>query len=123
MEFLAWFEHYPLEALPYEIGFVLLAASMIWYSSVLKKMVAIIHERPVWILPLIGALFILASVAMHSFAYVVFLPHMDSLESVDEITRFSTFILQWRAWSLAGILAGGVFSLAGGGLYYQWTSR
>ena len=42
---------------------------------------------------------------------------------VDEITQFSAFILQWRAWSLAGILAGGALSLLGGGIYYYWTSR
>lgn len=123
MNILSWFEHYPLEALPYEIGFILLAISMIWYSIILKKMVEIIHEQPVWILPLIGSIFILASVGMHSFAYVVLLPRMDGLGSVDEITRFSTFILQWRAWSLAGILAGGVLSLLGGIMYFRWTSR
>jgi len=123
MDLMIWLEQYPLEALPYEIGFILLAASMIWYSIVLKKMVAIIHERPVWILPLVGAFFILVSVAMHSIAYVVLLPQMDLLESVDEITRFSAFILQWRAWSLTGIMVGGILSLIGGGLYYQWTTR
>ncbi|MBN1596015.1 hypothetical protein JW933_08835 [candidate division FCPU426 bacterium] len=123
MELLDWFDQYPLEALPYEIGFILLAASMIWYAIVLKKMVAIIHEKPIWILPLAGALCILASVAMHSIAYVFLLPRMDILESVDEITRFSAFMLQWRAWSLTGILAGGALSLIGGGFYYRWTTR
>jgi hypothetical protein len=118
-----WFQHYPLDALPYEVGFLLLAFSMIWYSFVLKKLVTIIRERPVWILPLLGSLFILVSVAMHSFAYVVLLPQMDALKSVDEIEHMSTFILQWRAYSLAGILVGGIFSLLGGGLYYRWTTR
>jgi|GEM_PF-1222514 len=123
MNAMEWFRHYPLDALPYEIGFLLLALSMIWYSVVLKRLLAIIRERPVWILPLIGALCVLASVGMHSFAYVVLLPQMDALKSVDEIDRLSTFILQWRAWSLACIMAGGVFSLLGGGIYYRWTSR
>lgn len=123
MNAMEWFRHYPLDALPYEIGFLLLALSMIWYSVVLKRLLAIIRERPVWILPLIGSLCVLASVGMHSFAYVVLLPQMDALKSVDEIDRLSTFILQWRAWSLACIMAGGVFSLLGGGIYYRWTSR
>ncbi|MCD4813997.1 hypothetical protein K8S19_09955 [bacterium] len=123
MNFLENLDHYPLEALPYEIGFVLLAISMIWYSVVLKKMVGIIHEKPIWLLPLIGSAFLLISVVMHSFAYVVLLPQMDSMESLDEITRFSSFILKWRAWSLASIMAGGVFSLIGGSVYYRWTTR
>ncbi|MCK5240996.1 hypothetical protein KAR34_00970 [bacterium] len=123
MDIMFWFEQYPIDALPYEIGFVLLAISMIWYSIVLKKMLAIINGKPVWILPLIGAGCILVSVAMHSIAYVVLLPKMDLLESVDQITKYTAFILQWRAWSLAGIMAGGVFSLIGGGLYYKWTTR
>jgi hypothetical protein len=123
MDIMFWFEQYPLDALPYEIGFILLAISMIWYSVVLKKMLAIINEKPVWILPLIGAVCILISVAMHSIAYVVLLPKMDLLESVDQITKYTAFILQWRAWSLAGIMAGGLFSLIGGLLYYKWTTR
>jgi hypothetical protein len=123
MDITLWFDKYPLEALPYEIGFILLAISMIWYSLVLKKMIAIIHEKQAWIFPLIGAFCILGSVAMHSIAYAVFLPHMDLLESVDEITKYSAFMLKWRAWSLAGIMAGGILSLIGGGLYYQWTTR
>lgn len=123
MTLLQWFQHYPLEALPYEIGFVLLAISMIWYSMVLKKMISIIHEKPVWILPLIGSLFILLSVGMHSFAYVILLPKMDALNSLEEINQFSAFLLKWRAWSLAAILFGGLFSLSGGSIYYRWTTR
>lgn len=123
MEIIAWFKHYPLEALPYEVGFLLLALSMIWYSMVLKKMVAIIREKPIWILPLIGSMFILASVVMHSIAYVWFLPKMDALNSLDEINQFSAFLLQWRAWSLVAILLGGLFSLIGGSYYYRWTTR
>ncbi len=123
MNMIEWFRHYPLAALPYEIGFILLALSMIWYSMVLKKMIAIIHERPVWVLPLIGSLFILASVVMHSIAYVVLLPQMDALNSLEEINRFSAFMLQWRAWSLVAILMGGLFSLVGGSFYYRWTTR
>jgi hypothetical protein len=123
MNIFEWFRHYPLAALPYEIGFILLALSMIWYSMVLKKMIAIIHERPVWILPLIGSFFILVSVVMHSIAYVVLLPQMDALNSLAEINRFSAFLLQWRAWSLVAILMGGLFSLLGGSFYYRWTTR
>lgn len=118
-----WLRHYPPDALPYEIGFLLLALSMIWYSRVLKKMVDIIHERPIWLLPLFGAVFILISIAMHSCAYLVFLPQMDTLDTVAEINRMSAFMMQWRTGSLAGILLGGLCSLLGGGLYYRWTTR
>ena len=86
-------------------------------------MVAIIHEKPIWILPLIGALFILASVAMHSIAYVLLLPKMDALNSLEEINRFSAFMLKWRTWSLVAIFMGGLFSLIGGSVYYRWTTR
>lgn len=123
MDWLAALQNYPREALPYEVGFVLLALSMIWYSVVLKRLVGIIHEKPVWLLPLAGSLFLLLSVGMHSFAYVSLLPQMEQLASVDEISQMSSFILQWRAWSLGGILAGGLLSLLGGGLYYRWITR
>lgn len=114
---------YPPEALPYEVGFLLLAVSLFWYSIILKKLTAIIREKPVWILPLVGALCVLASVAMHSYAYLVLLPRMDWMVTVDEINRMTAFLLQWRTGSLAGILLGGAFSLLGGGIYYRWTSR
>lgn len=123
MNGLEWFQEYPPEALPYEVGFILLAVSMLWYSMVLRRMVNIIHEKPVWILPLLGAGFVLASVAMHSFAYVVLMPRMDALKSVDEISQFSAFLLKWRAVSLSGILLGGLCSLLGGGWYYRSTTR
>jgi hypothetical protein len=123
MNSFVWIQHYPLEALPYEIGFVLLAFSMIWYGLILKKLGRLTSERPIWIFPLIGAGFILASAVMHSVAYVVFLPRMDDLRSLEEISRFSTFMLQWRSGSLAGILIGGIFSLLGGSIYYRSTTR
>lgn len=123
MDWMAVVQNYPREALPYEIGFVLLALSMIWYSIVLRRLVGVIREKPVWLLPLAGSLFLLLSVGMHSFAYVVLLPQMEQLVSVDEISQMSAFILQWRAWSLAGILAGGLLSLLGGGFYYRWITR
>lgn len=124
MNVLSWLgRYYPLDALPYEIGFLLLAVSMIWYSIVLKKLVDTIHERPVWILPLVGACFILVSIGMHSCAYLVFLPRMDSLTTVAEINHMSEFMLQWRTGSLAGILLGGLCSLLGGGIYFRWTTR
>jgi hypothetical protein len=123
MNWMDLLKHYPLDALPYEVGFLLLAVSMIWYSIVLRKMVQIIREKPIWILPLAGAFFILASVGMHSFAYLVLLPQMDVLRTVDEINQMSSFMMKWRTWSLTGILLGGIFSLAGGGLYYRWTTR
>lgn len=120
---LEWLKHYPLEALPYEIGFILLAISMVWYSIVLKKMVAIIHERLIWILPFAGALFIFVSVGMHSFAYLVWMPEMDRMTTVADISRMSAFMMKWRAWSLAGIMLGGLSSLIGGAVYYRWTTR
>jgi hypothetical protein len=124
MNLLTWLQqHYPVDALPYEIGFLLLAVSMIWYSRVLKKMVAILHERPIWILPLLGAVCILVSVGMHVMAYLVFLPKMDALTTVAEINRASAFMMQWRTGSLASIMLGGLCSLLGGGIYYRWTTR
>lgn len=124
MNLFAWLtQNYPLDALPYEVGFILLAASMIWYSIVLKKMVATLRERPIWILPLAGACCILASVAMHSCAYLIFLPQMDRLGSVAEINQMSRFMMQWRTGSLTGILLGGLLSLTGGAIYFRWTSR
>jgi hypothetical protein len=123
MNWLEWVKHYPLDAMPYEAGFLLLAGSMIWYSIVLKQLVATIRERPIWVLPLIGAGCLLASVVMHACAYLVFLPHMDALTSVAEVNRMTGFLMQWRTGSLAGILLGGLCSLVGGGLYYRWTTR
>lgn len=123
MNLLVVLKHYPLDALPYEIGFLLLALSMIWYSIVLRKMVNIIREKPIWILPLIGALCVLTSVGMHSFAYLVLLPQMDALRTVDEIGQMTAFMMKWRTCSLSGILLGGVFSLIGGVVYYRWTTR
>jgi hypothetical protein len=123
MNWMGIIKHYPLDALPYEVGFLLLALSMIWYSIVLMKMVNIIREKPIWILPLVGAICVLASVGMHSFAYLVLLPQMDALRTVDEINQMTAFMMKWRTCSLGGILLGGVFSLAGGGVYYRWTTR
>ncbi len=123
MDWLAALQSYPREALPYEVGFTLLAFSMIWYSVVLKRLVGVIHERPMWLLPLAGSLFVLLSVGMHSYAYVLLLPQMESLTSVDEISQMSSFILQWRAWSLTAILAGGLLSLIGGSVYYRSITR
>lgn len=123
MDWMAVMQTYPREALPYEVGFVLLAFSMIWYSIVLKRLVNVIRERPVWLLPLAGSLFLLLSVGMHSYAYVTLLPQMETLTSVDEITMLSNYLLRWRAWSLTGILMGGLLSLIGGAIYYRSITR
>ncbi len=116
-------QHYPVEAVLYEIGFLLLAVSLMWYSSILRRMLKIIHERAIWLFPLLGAVFILLSVGMHAYAYLVLMPRLDWMRTVEEINTMTTYLLQWRMWALTSILLGGICSLLGGALYYRWTTR
>lgn len=123
MDWIAWLRTYPLDALPYEVGFLLLAISLFWYSIILKKLTAIIREKPVWILPFAGACCLLVSIFMHAYAYLVLIPQMDWMATVEEINQMTTVLMRWRTGSLSGILLGGALALVGGGIYYRWTSR
>jgi hypothetical protein len=114
---------YPLTALAYDLGVILLGISMLNFSGLLRRMLETLKEPPIWILPFVGATALFISAVMHAVASAYLLPHMDTLKSATDLQYWSDLVRVWRTFSLSGIFLGGALSLIAGGLYYRWTSR
>lgn len=78
-----------LEVLLYETGVVVLAVAMLYLGVVLNKLTVVANKKQgIWVLPVIGAVVLLLSLAAHVYASFVVFPSMEEqikLLSSDDI--------------------------------------
>jgi len=103
----------PAGLLLYETALVLLAASLGLYALILRKLLALVARRALWVLPVAGAALLLLSAALHGFASVVLAPQIGT---DPQIFRESMLL---RTVSLAALAASGLLAAASGWAYYR----
>jgi hypothetical protein len=68
----------PREPLVYEAGGVIFASALLGFSHAMHHLLRIIGRRGLWILPLLGALLVLAAVGLHGYAWYILMPALAS---------------------------------------------
>ena len=101
------------DSLAYEIALLILAVAFGLYAMVLRTLLALIGRRPFWLLPLAGALLLVAAAVLHGFAAAVLTP---LIATDPEIYRES---MRLRTWSAVCLLGCGAVSLLSGWMYYH----
>ncbi len=109
-------------SLPAELVFLIGAAcfalSLIFYSLILKRLLAIIR-RPsgIWIFPIVGAILLGLAVIFH-FLPLPYYPHLDPSRTEVILT-----ILLERTLEASFLLLAGVMALVAALVYFRWVSK
>jgi len=106
----------PMPPLLLELGFILLAVALLWYSRVLGDLLTILRKPPIEVLIVIAAwVIILAFVIPHYITSAVFYPNLEA------DPRMGLYLLTFRSISFFGLLTSAVLVLFPSLAYYVWT--
>lgn len=113
---------YPLSALPFDLGFTLLALALWRYAGLLAPLLRMLKKPRVDHFLSIAAFLLLVAVGLHVYASVAVLPLLEQAapEAFDAVYARAMGI---RNLSLGMLVASGFLSALTGGLYYRWISR
>lgn len=106
----------PKEPLLYEAGGIVFASALLGFAHVMRSLLKSIGRGGLWVLPLFGALLVLAAVILHAYANYMLLPLVA--ETPDVIRQ----VYRWRFIALMAMLLASLLTLAGsGGLWLLFT--
>ncbi len=113
---------YPLSALPFDIGFILLALALFRYAGILGLLLKMLRKPRIDVLLYVAAVSLLLSVGVHVYASATLISKLGSADaaSFDVIYTQAMF---FRNLSLSCLVLSGVLSAAIGWIYYRWISR
>ena len=105
----------PTQVILNDVGFLLMAAALIWYASLLKRLLQIVRRPAVWSLLIIGAALWVVFVIGHVVAYSQFVPNLPAVWAFHGLwlCRFTSF---------AAVFVGGLLLSIVNWLYYRWTA-
>jgi hypothetical protein len=99
-----------------EVGFLLLAIALIWYSRILGELLEIIQKPPLEVLILIAAyVIIIAFVIPHYIVSAVFYPNLSADQHMFQ------YLWIFRSISFFGLLISALLVLFPSLAYYLWT--
>lgn len=120
-------------ALLFEAGLLLLAVALLWFSFILKELVAILGKPKVWILSLIGGLILVGAAGIHFYTYSTIGEYIYvDISIYKDLFQFKTLVftstphklfLRNRMFVILGILVASLLSLVAGLYYYKWSGE
>ena len=99
--------------LVYEGALACLAVSFIFYSLILRYLLALVGLKYFWILPLVGALSLIVAGALYYYANAYLIPQMSSDIS------FYKDSMKLRSISIGLLMFCGVLNTLSGWIYYR----
>jgi hypothetical protein len=105
----------PVQVILNDVGFLLMAAALIWYVVLLKRLLQIVGKPAIWVLLIIGAALLVVFVIGHIVAYSQFVPNLPAVWAFHGLwlCRFISF---------AAVFVGGLLLSTVNWLYYRWTT-
>ena len=105
----------PARAIINDVGWLLLAAALIWYGLLLQQLLKILGKPSTWIWLMVGGACLVIFVSGHLIAYSQFVPNLPAVEAFHGLwlCRFVAFAAVFAAGLLASIV---------NWLYYRWTA-
>ncbi len=104
----------PVQVILNDVGFLLMAAALMWYVLLLRRLLRIVRKPAIWGLLVVGAALLVVFVTGHVIAYSRFVPNLPAVWAFHGLwlCRFTSF----AAVFMAGLLLSTV-----NWLYYRWT--
>lgn len=122
-----------VDALFFEVGLIFLSVVMYWYAMVLKELITMLRKPPVWILPVVGAVLLLAAGGVHFYIHGQLMPLINIDPSIyKDLFQFKTLsmtsepylqMLQLRLIQFVLILVSALLSVGAGLFYYKWSKE
>jgi hypothetical protein len=105
----------PVQVILNDVGFLLMAAALVWYALLLKLLLRIVRKPAIWGLLIIGAALLVVFVTGHAVAYSQFVPNLPAIWAFHGLwlCRFVSF---------AAVFMGGLLLSIVNWLYYRWTA-
>jgi hypothetical protein len=111
----------PFEIL-FAIGILIFTLSLYIYGLIIKRLLPMIEKRGIWILPIIGSVFLVISAVIHFYRILYF---GRSLTVADPADLFPLIkgMLSANSFEAFSILGSALLTLMGITVYYRWISR
>jgi len=105
----------PVQVILNDVGFLLMAAALVLYALLLKRLLRIVRKPAIWGLLIIGAALLVVFVIGHAVAYSQFVPNLPAVWAFHGLwlCRFVSF---------AAVFLGGLLLSIVNWLYYRWTA-
>ncbi len=111
----------PFELL-FGIGILLFTFSVFIYGQIIKRLLLIVGRRGIWILPIIGAIFLIGSTVIH-FYRVFFYGIGLSKADPEDLFPLINSMLRVNSMEAFSILGAALLTLIGVSIYYRWISK
>ncbi len=104
------------------VAVLLAIVSLIIFGLILKRLLNLIGGKGIWILPVIGCLFLIGVAVFHIYRIVFYFPLLSVAGPGDlfDLIIGSLSLAQFESWLFLGA---GLFPLIGGILYYSASSK
>ena len=105
----------PVQVILNDVGFLLMAAALVLYALLLKRLLRIVRKPAIWGFLIIGAALLVVFVIGHAVAYSQFVPNLPAVWAFHGLwlCRFVSF---------AAVFVGGLLLSIVNWLYYRWTA-
>ena len=105
----------PVQVILNDVGFLLMAAALVWYALLLKLLLRIVRKPAIWGLLIIGAALLVVFIIGHAVAYSQFVPNLPAVWAFHGLwlCRFVSF---------AAVFVGGLLLSIVNWLCYRWTA-
>uniref|UniRef100_A0A7C4XU50 Uncharacterized protein n=1 Tax=candidate division WOR-3 bacterium TaxID=2052148 RepID=A0A7C4XU50_UNCW3 len=104
------------------VAILLAIISLFIYGMIIKRLLALIQGRGIWVFPVIGGIFLILMAGLHIYRILFYFPLLGTAGPGDlfdliigslNLSRLESFLL----------LGAGLFPLIGGVLYYTASSK
>jgi hypothetical protein len=99
----------PREPLVYELGGIIFASALLGFSHAMRHLLRTIGRGGLWILPLLGALLVLAAVVLHGYAWYILMP----TAAAGEVPGMQQAVYHYRFIALLAMLLASLLTLSG----------
>jgi hypothetical protein len=111
----------PFELL-FGIGILLFTFSIFIYGLIIKKLLPLIDKGGIWILPIIGVVFLIGSTILH-FYRIFFYGTQLSIADPEDLFPLINGMLRVNSIEAFSILGAFLLTLIGITIYYRWISK
>ncbi len=111
----------PFEIL-FGVGILIFTISLYIYGMIIKRLLPLIEKKGIWILPVIGSIFLVFSAVIHFYRILYFGRNLSIADPADLFPLIKG-MLSANSFEAFSILGASLLTLIGIAIYYRWISR
>lgn len=104
------------------VGILLFTFSVFIYGLIIKRLLPLIGRKGIWIFPIIGAIFLIASTGIH-FYRIFFYGGALAIADPSDLFPLILNMLWVNSMEAYSILGAALLTLIGSTIYYRWITK